>query len=151
MIIKKFSIKTKMICDIRKSTAGTNFFFFLLHYNNFFPQIQMPMGPKVRAPTLQWVKEYGQLCQYLHWTNSGYTLSEVSVILEMYFKREMNYCIMVQSYNFLIFYYTKGTLTWWLKAFNPLIMALLHKFWSLENSMACPLSAKSNNNQTCYY
>ena len=55
------------------------------------------------------------------------------------------------SYKFLIFYYTKGTLTWWLKAFNPLIMALLHKFWSLENSMACPLSAKSNNNQTCYY
>jgi len=51
MIIQRYSIKTKMICDIRESTAGTkfSFFFFLLHYNNYFSQFQILMGPEFPA------------------------------------------------------------------------------------------------------
>ena len=110
----------------------------------------MPAGPEVRVPRLIVSQRIRPTLPLLA-TKSGCTLSEVSVILEIYFKGKMNHCILysLTTFYYFLFYYTKGTLTWWLKAFNPLIMALLHKFWSLENSMACPLSAKSNNNQTC--
>ena len=100
MIIKQLSIKTKMICDIRKSTAGTKFsFFFLLYYNNYFSQFQMPVGPEVRVPRLIVSQRIWPTLPLLA-TKSGCTLSEVSVILEMYFKGEMNHCIMYSLTSF---------------------------------------------------
>lgn len=39
--------------------------------------------------------------------------------------------------------------TLWLKAFKPLMMALLHKFWSFENSTECPTSATEKRKVRC--
>lgn len=100
-----------MICDIRKSTAGTTFsFFFSYIIIIFFPQFQMAMGPEVRVPCLIVSQRIWPTLPLLA-TNSGYTLSEVYVTLGMYCKGEMNIIVLCTVLKLFIFYCTQGTLT----------------------------------------